>query len=238
MSFLKKIFGGGNADKSVYSNFEEGDVIYTYEDGKYRLYKILKIDKESETLHAKGYKELAQLPAEHEINSLQVQIYHFPIALNGFSNARLLLKTQVGEEDLLGYFEYIKQTRNTAELAKYAKKYYQEAYALSDAQQHEAAIRKYSRAIDLIPTFIEAIDNRAFCKMDTGKWSEAIEDFKQSLAVNPGSLLATFSIGECYLRLNDYSNAKTYFEKAIAIAPEHEKPREFLNITLNLMQQQ
>ena len=44
-----------------------------------------------------------------------------------------------------------------------------------------------------------------------------------------------FSIGECYLKMGELQNAKTYFEKAIEISPTHDKPKEFLKLTLELM---
>ncbi|MBK8350075.1 MAG: tetratricopeptide repeat protein [Saprospiraceae bacterium] len=71
--------------------------------------------------------------------------------------------------------------------------------------------------------------------MDLGKWNEAIEGFKQSIQVNPNSLLPIFSIGECYLRLKEYPKAKEYFEQAVQITPNHPKPKEFLEMTNKLM---
>lgn len=47
---------------------------------------------------------------------------------------------------------------------------------LTDEKKLFEAIDSYSKAIDLFPPFFEAIDNRAFCKMDLGMWAEAIED--------------------------------------------------------------
>jgi tetratricopeptide (TPR) repeat protein len=83
-------------------------------------------------------------------------------------------------------------------------------------------------AINLYPTLYEAIDNRAFCKMDLGRWREAIEDFNLSLTIHPYSALAEFSIGECYLKLDDHTAAKEYFNRALALEPDHELSKEFL----------
>jgi len=99
---------------------------------------------------------------------------------------------------------------------------------LTDEKKNLEAIDSYSKAIDLLPIFYETIDNRAFCKMDIGLWADAIEDFQESLEVNPGSLLAEFSIGECYLKLGNYQKAKEQFEKAIVIDPTHPAPKDFL----------
>ncbi|MNY05221.1 Tetratricopeptide repeat protein [compost metagenome] len=59
-------------------------------------------------------------------------------------------------------------------------------------------------------------------------WHEAIADFQLSLVQNPVSLLAEFSIGECYFKLGDFNQAKQQFEKAHAIDPDHPAPNQFL----------
>jgi tetratricopeptide (TPR) repeat protein len=127
-----------------------------------------------------------------------------------------------------GYFEYIKQTQNFDEVVKYANQFYQEAYRLTNEKQYEAAIEQYTRAIDLMPVFYEAIDNRAFVKMDLGRWDEAIADFELSLTVEPDSVLAVFSIGECHYKMKDYATSKGFFERALAIDPAHVHSRAFL----------
>lgn len=237
MSFFKRIFGNGKEETPVHQNFQEGDIFYTENEGKYQTFKLLKIDHEVDTFHVKAYEDIAFIPKADEIESLKVQIHHFPIARTGFSQPKFIANSSVTEDDLLGYFEYIKQTQDINEIVKYAKSFYQQAYELTNQQNHIGAIEKYSRAIELMPNFYEAIDNRAFCFMDLGKWNEAIEGFRQSLHVNPNSLLAIFSIGECYLRLEEYPKAKEYFEQAIQIDPNHPKPKELLELTNKLINQ-
>ncbi|MEM8891551.1 MAG: tetratricopeptide repeat protein [Bacteroidota bacterium] len=231
MSLFNKFFGKGNNKGPVHTDFQEGDVFFTEKEGKFRTYKLLKIEEETHTFHVKAYEEINEVPEPDLIDSLQINIHHFPVDPNGFEHPVFILNQEVTEDDLLGYFEYIKQTQNIDEIVKYAKGFYLQANALSKNQDHTTAIHKYSQAIDLLPNFFEAIDNRAFSYMDLGKWTEAIEGFKQSLAANPNALLPIFSIGECYFKLKDYAQAKGYFEQAVQIAPEHPKPKEFLALT-------
>lgn len=237
MSFFKKMFGNGKEETPNHEDFQEGDIFYTEKEGKYQTFKLLKIDNELNGFHVKAFEESTSIPKANEIGNLKVQIHHFPIDRKGFSEPKFISNSQVTEDDLLGYFEYIKQTQNVNEIVKYAKGFYQQAYELTNQKNHIGAIERYTKAIELLPNFHEAIDNRAFCFMDLGKWNEAIEGFKQSIQVNPNSLLPIFSIGECYLRLEKYPKAKEYFEQAIQIAPNHPKPKEFLEMTNKLMNQ-
>ena len=213
---------------STETEFSPGDVFYTQHDNQYHLRKLLVFDKEFECYHVLAYKPLDNLPDKEALDTLEVFAYHLPINKSGFTDPVLIANTKVVAENLIGYHEYLKQTQIPDYYIPIAGQYYSEGLRLTDEQQLTDAIDAYSKAVDLFPSFYEAIDNRAFCQMDLGLWEEAIEGFEQSLAVNPVSMLAEFSIGECYLNLGDYFKAKTQFEKAIALDPENQIPIDFL----------
>ena len=239
MKFLRKIFNKSPKNQispDSTTQLAEGDIFYTFIDQQYHIYKLLKIDNEIDTFHVLNYKSQTTLPEKDRIGELTVQIYHFPIDKNGFTDLKVLTNSVVTEDDLIGYHEYLRQTQGFDEIAVKANSYFSEAYELTDEKKHEEAIEKYSMAIELVPDFYEAIDNRAFCKMDLGRWTDAIEDFRLSLAINPESLLAEFSIGECFLRLSDYQQAKEQFEKALIIDPSHQPSQDFLIKANQLLQ--
>lgn len=208
--------------------FTEGDIFYTVIENKYHLHKVLKADHKFNTYHVLGYSPLSVLPDLEKAEELAIYIHHFPVDKNGFDNPTFFKKSTVHDTELTGYHEYLKQTNNIDSIIQEATRYFHEGYALTDLQKHEAAIEKYSLAVNLFPTLYEAIDNRAFCKMDLGRWQDAIEDFKLSLTIHPYSALAEFSIGECYMKLGDYVSAKDQFNKALVIEPDHELSKEFL----------
>lgn len=132
-------------------------------------------------------------------------------------------------ENLIRYHKYLRLTQKPNYYISIANNYYQSGFKLTDEKKQYEAIDAYSKAIDLFPKFFETIDNRAFCKMDLGLWSDAIEDFKLSVSQNPNDLLAEFSIGECYFKLGELQNAKQQFEIANKIDPNHQASRQFLN---------
>jgi tetratricopeptide (TPR) repeat protein len=235
MSFLNKISGGGNSEVPEHKEFKEGDVFYTERNDEYHIHQLLKIDNGTNTFHVKTFVETTAIPKLNELKNLDVKIHHSPINGSGFSKPKLIGNQSISERDLEGYFVYIKSTQNVNEIVKYAKGFYQQAHELTNQNNHEDAIQKYTSAIDLMPNFHEAIDNRAFCYMDLGNWNDAIQGFNQSLSVNPNSLLAIFSIGECYFKSEQYSEAKPYFEKAAQIDPNHPKPIEFLSAINKLL---
>lgn len=206
--------------------FTEGDIFYTLHDHQYHFHKVLKVDHDFNTYHVLGYSPVTSLP--DTVESLTVFIHHSPVDKNGFEKPVLFKKTAITDEELAGFHEYIRLTNNMNLIIPEATRYFHEGYALTDDKKHEEAIKKYSLAVALFPMLYEALDNRAFCKMDLGRWADAIEDFKLSLQVNPFSALAEFSIGECYLKMGDFEAAKAQFHKALEIDPAYDLPREFL----------
>lgn len=230
MSFLKKLFSGAdNKDESKMTDFSAGDIFYIKADNKFNLYKLLVIDSEFECYHILTYSPVDSLPSISDIDHLPVFVYHSPFDKKAFANATLLTNMPLTADDLIGYHEYLRQTQDPNFYIPIANNYYKAGLTLTDQKKHYEAIDSYSKAIDLFPQFFEAIDNRAFCKMDLGLWPEAIEDFKLSLQENPKSLLAEFSIGECYFKMGDYENARRQFEIAHSIDPNHQAPIQFLD---------
>ncbi|MEO8405090.1 MAG: tetratricopeptide repeat protein [Chitinophagaceae bacterium] len=229
MSLFKKIFPSKKEDQPAkHGSFSEGDIFFTNHDNQYHLHKLLFFDKNFDCYHVLSYKPTEVLPTVSDIENLEVQVYHSPIDRNGFKNPVFLLNKNITSDDLIGYHEYLRQTQQVSDYVLLVDKYYQDGYRLTNEKKYNEAIDAYSKAIDLVPTFFEAIDNRAFCKMDIGQWEEAIEDFKKSLLVNPGTVLAEFSIGECYFKMKEYSKAREKFEKAHEIDPSDPAPIEFL----------
>jgi tetratricopeptide (TPR) repeat protein len=233
MSIFSRLFSSPPPPGSP--DLKAGDVFYPLYDGQYHTYKVLDYDDATETYHVLMYAPSAKAPDADTIDTMSILAYHAPIAKDGFKGTTLLTQRPVRAADLLGYHEYLRQTSSEEEFLQVANGYYQMAYKLTDDKKYMAAIDYYSRAIDLAPHFYQAIDNRAFCKMDLGLWQEAILDFELSLTVHPDSLLAEFSLGECYLNLKDYPKAKERFEKALTIDPSHQASNAFLKRTNDLI---
>ncbi len=217
-----------NESASGNPELRTGDLFYVIRDGRYHPYKLLAVDKPFSCYHVLGYEALDAAPSPREADTFKIAIYHFPVDMEGFDKPVVMGNMKVYAHELIGYHEYLRQTQAPENYTSLAIAYFNDGLFLTDEHKHEEAIDAYSKATDLFPLFYEAIDNRAFCKMNLGLWEDAIEDFNLSLQVNPVSVLAEFSIGECYLRLKRYEEAKGQFEKALAIDPDHQLSKDFL----------
>lgn len=230
MNLLKSIFSKKIENLKDPTQYSEGDIFYTTLNRKYYIYKILVIESAFEGYHVITYAPLDHKPTINDIDNLKILAYHSPFDKKAFRDGVVLANREVKSGELIGYHAYLRQTNNPEQYLSIADKYYQAALKLTDEKKHNEAIDNYNKAIDLFPQFFEAIDNRAFCKMDLGLWTKAIKDFEISLSTNPNNLLAEFSIGECYYKMSNFQKAKEHFQKAHEIDPTHDAPIKFLKM--------
>lgn len=215
-------------DNQENKKLEEGDVFYTFSENKYQTYKLLKIDEKNEAFHLLFYELSEEVPEIEKIKKQTIAIYHLPIDIKSLENTIFLGKTKINAHELIGYHEYFKQTNDVNNIGLLVNEYYKKGYYLSEQKEYNDAIEEYSKAIYLFPQFFQALDNRAFCKMDLYLWEEAIKDFQKSLLVNPKSFIAEFSMGECYIRLGNIVKAKEQFQKSFDIDPSNKIAQDFL----------
>jgi tetratricopeptide (TPR) repeat protein len=235
MQILKRLFrSGAHAGPAI--NFGEGDLFYTRDGQQYQVHKLLK--RSGDTWHVLSYRPINQAPESIEYSQLEVAVYHVPVHCSGFDAPVLLQSSYVSDDDLDGYHEFLKQTSQFEELAAVANDYFTRAYRATDEQNHQQAIYYYTKCINLAPVYWEAIDNRAFSRMDLGHWEDAIADFKLSLEVNRANMLAIFSIGECLFRLERLPEAKMQFEYVLKYDPDNEAAIHFLERTCEKLSSQ
>lgn len=88
-----------------------------------------------------------------------------------------------------------------------AQSLYLEALSLDDAGDHSNAIAKYSAALEIVPCFFEALDNRGLCHMRMHNFAAAIPSFESSTQINPDSPLALVALIKCYRETGNNGNA-------------------------------
>jgi tetratricopeptide (TPR) repeat protein len=220
-------------------SFVQGDIVKSQVQDQWHLMKILRIDVQFQIFHVLVYEPTDLEPKTEDLPRLKVQIYHIPIgSLEGF---KTFANRPITPDELQGYLtylqmtnfpEYLKETgQNIDDLVHKAEKFYSKGNQLAEDHQFEAAIGEYTTALELIPLFYEALDNRGLTYMDIGQDENAIRDFEQSIQINPEGFTAIFSIGECFFKLKQYQKAIDYFEKADAMKPNDDITLKFLQLT-------
>ncbi len=217
-------------------NIFAGDLMCMERQGKFHISKVIKVDLDTQTYHILSYFPVDEKPAIDALSELGIFVMHSPIA--SFENSEKIGHIEVTDDDLQGFYYYLKTNdfrryceetnQDLEELIKGANTAFREGYAFTDDKRYDEAIAKYLEAIELYPFFYEAIDNMAFVKMNKERWSDAIDDFRWSLEIEPKSVLAEFSIGECYMRMGQLEEAKEQFEIALELEEDNPLALDFL----------
>ena len=92
------------------------------------------------------------------------------------------------------------------------------AGTLQDIQAFDRAVEAYGEIIQRSPT-AEVFCNRGTCLQKMGRQTEAIEDFKRAIAVNPNLAEAFCNLGISHRSLGDFPLALSAYDRAIEIAP-------------------
>jgi len=216
------------------ADFREGNILVWSEGDLYRAYKVLRVD--DQVYHVLAFAESTTPISIVEVPGLPIRARHLPI--QNLSGCRVIGTQPVQLNELDGYFAWLKfvdfrkfvgQTGvNTDELMKSATEAFNRANDLKDAGRAAEAIDEYSSAFEFFPLFYEAIDSRAFAKMDLALWDEAIADFELSRTLIEQTHLTEFSIGECYLKLGYLHKAREQFLRALRLEPANRISQEFL----------
>ena len=213
-----------------------GDLLVQHDTNSWKAIKILAVDPwpdATAAAHCLIYSSLPSKPTAQSLHDATVYAWHAPTDAGSFDEEWDLIGNHPPSTDkLVGFFEYLKQTdfsryvsvtgQDSQEIVRVANTHYKQAYVLGDQGQPAAAIAEYSRAIDLLPLFYEAIDNRAFTYMELGMIQEALQDLEQSLRVNPNGMTAFFYRGECLMKLGDLAVAEAIFQEGAHRFPKHQ----------------
>ncbi len=229
--------------------FHEGDVLSSPAKDGVAVSKILRIDdlgkdkngKQQYIFHSSMWLGFKNTPTLEQVRLQSPFVQHVPIGRNEDSplnGMTVLGNLTVEKSDLDGFLYYLKTTnfkrylqetgQNLQEVLKKVQEKFNEASRAGDLKDHKKAIDLYSEVVDLFPPYYEAIDNRAFERMNLGQFNEAIQDFQESLRINPKGFTATFSIGDCYMRLGKIQEAFDWVKKSQAIDPKNPVAPKYL----------
>ena len=96
-----------------------------------------------------------------------------------------------------------------------AMAYNQRALAYKDKGDFNNALRDYTKAITILPSYAFALTNRGIVHKELGMFEEAWNDHSQAIAVNPGFSEAYLNRGNVLFSIGDFQGAIEDYSKAI-----------------------
>ena len=105
-------------------------------------------------------------------------------------------------------------------IPKPARKAYEQALKLQKEQQPQEALAQLTQAIELYPTYVQALTERANLLMQQNRLPEAEADFAQALKINGKYAPAWRGIGYCQIQQKNFAAAVRNLENAFALEPQ------------------
>ena len=90
----------------------------------------------------------------------------------------------------------------------------------ADQRQYDQAIIEFTKAIEIDPKDIPAIENRAYMYLALQKNAEAVADFTQVIELAPGQTTSYLGRGQAETNLKQFEPALTDLSKAIELKPD------------------
>uniref|UniRef100_A0A0K2SZJ9 DnaJlike proteinlike [Tribolium castaneum] n=1 Tax=Lepeophtheirus salmonis TaxID=72036 RepID=A0A0K2SZJ9_LEPSM len=97
----------------------------------------------------------------------------------------------------------------------------EEGNALYKTKSYIDALSKYSEAIVLCPKNPAFYGNRSACHMMLGQYSNALEDAKRSVSINPEFIKGYIRVAKCCMMLGDIMSAKQAIQQVATLDPNN-----------------
>lgn len=104
---------------------------------------------------------------------------------------------------------------------KTAKTYNDSAMAMIEIEDYSAAIKYFTKVIEIDPRYADAYYNRGGCKAQVNNHHGAIDDFDKAIALKEGDPDAYYNRGLSKYQLGIWRGALADFSKTMQIAPEY-----------------
>ncbi|MDD1657402.1 MAG: tetratricopeptide repeat protein [Methanomicrobiales archaeon] len=103
--------------------------------------------------------------------------------------------------------------------AQDARAHYTTGLAFLDQKQYDQAISAFQQAVEINPSYFDALTSLGYAYTLTGRFDEAIATYGQALALQPNSTFTLRSLGYVSSQKGDYPQALAAFDRAVDIDP-------------------
>ena len=100
-----------------------------------------------------------------------------------------------------------------------AQDYFRRGFRASSEGHKQEAVKEYSKAIELDPSFASAYHNRGILYNDLGEYPKSLKDYSKAIELNPTYVSAYYGRGNAYFDLGEQQKALDDYNKAIELDP-------------------
>ena len=100
-----------------------------------------------------------------------------------------------------------------------ARQHLRKAQEAMQKQRTDDAWKEVSRALEIAPSFAEALTARAVLRMDNGNTQDAIDDLQKAITADENFPVAYVVMGAAYNLLDKFNDAERTIERGISLNP-------------------
>ena len=100
-----------------------------------------------------------------------------------------------------------------------AQDYFRRGFRASSEGHTQEAVKEYSKAIELDPSFASAYHNRGILYNDLGEYPKSLKDYSKAIELNPTYVSAYYGRGNTYYDLGEHQKALEDYNKVIELDP-------------------
>jgi tetratricopeptide (TPR) repeat protein len=208
-NFAKKLFNYNQKEKE--NKINEKRIIGSID---YKKFEEIQLETEFEELkNSQRTKDALNISCK---NSIKKEKQQFEQSSKDKLDACKTFKNE--GDDLLKRKKYEEATNS------YEKALLQLFYTFSADPEEDKAVNKLKSGINM---------NVSMCKMNKGKYDEAINCCLEALRVDSKNLKAIYRVAFCYFKNENFDKAKNYINDALKITP-NENEKLFLELKKNI----
>lgn len=205
--------------------FRSGDVFFRLENADYSVYKVIQLGEDNR-LYVKAYWPTDVEPTAQNLKSLDVRTACEALQLSSNEAAVFLTNEPVSDEELDEFTNFkrieagLKQrSENLAVLLDRGEQLLQEG-------KIEEALTVFTEATSYSKYDHRIFDQRGYCLLKLGRYSEAIADLEHSLTIQPEGKDTLFNCAEAYGHTKQFEKASAKLKLLEKIDPTYKRLKD------------
>jgi tetratricopeptide (TPR) repeat protein len=205
--------------------FFSGDLFFQEENGDYTVYKI--IQPGENRLYVKVYWPVAVEPTAENWKSLDLRTACEARQLTDFQQVVLLTNEPVSTQELEEYTNFKRIETGLKQRAENLVVILERGEALLQEGKPEEALSLFTEATSYSKYDYRIFDQRGYCLLQLGRYSEAIADLEHSLTIQPEGKDTLFYCAEAYVQTKQFEKAAEKLELLKKIDPTDKRPQVY-----------
>lgn len=196
--------------------FRNGDVFFQQESADYSVYKVIQLG-ENNRLYVKAFWPIDVEPTAENWKSLDLRTACEAFQFNEQQRLVFLTNELVSAEELEEQANFKRIETGLKQRAENLVVILERGTVLLQEGKIEDALSLFTEATSYSKYDYRIFDQRGYCLLQLGRYSEAIADLEHSLTIQPEGKDTLFYCAEAYVQTKQFEKAQVKMEQLKAL---------------------